>query len=57
MITSLNEESLLNFLYKTEEKSFGFNSELINLLNNYDVEVKNVSTGSLYDIIEEYEND
>jgi len=57
MITSLNEEYLLKFLYRTEEISFSRNSEFINLLNKFDVDIDSTSSNSLYDIIEKYEDE
>ena len=57
MITSLNEEYLLKFLYRTEEISFSRNSEFINLLNKFDIDIDSTSSNSLYDIIEKYEDE
>ena len=57
MVTSLNEESLLKFLCQKDDVSYGYNSQFVKLLSEFNVDVKNVSTNSIYDIIETYENE
>ena len=57
MVTSLNEESLLKFLCQKDDMSYGFDSQFVKLLKKFDVNIKNVSTDSIYVIIETYENE
>ncbi len=57
MVTSLNEESLLKFLSQKDDMSFGRESQFVKLLDKFNVNIKNVSTNSIYDIIETYENE
>lgn len=57
MVTSLNEESLLKFLCQKDDMSFGHESQFVKLLGKFNVNIKNVSTNSIYDIIETYENE
>ena len=56
MMISTNEQCLLKFLSTGDKSSFTEEGEFISLLNKLNIEIKTPIKQSLYDIIEEYEN-
>ncbi len=56
MISNLDEKCLLKFLSGNCDKDFTKDSEIVNLLREYNIDIKFENFNQIYDIIDEYEN-
>lgn len=55
MPTNLNEKYLYKFLSLKDDKTFGFQSDIVKLLKDFGIDIKIKNYKPVYDIIDSYE--